>query len=460
MTISKADFITRRTFLKRAAQLSVVGTASPLLLTLAGLGDAAAASSAGNDYKALVCVFLNGGNDHANTVVPVDNVFYSKYQQLRQSLAIPQDALFNTILNAPQGLEGGMQLALAPQLHPLKLLFDAGKLGVQLNVGPLFEPTTLHTYQQKAARVPPKLFSHNDQASMWQSNKAEGAVAGWGGRMGDLMLNANAESSFTCISTSGNAVFVSGEQAFAYQITSKGSIPIASLSQIHNSTACGELLRSMMTAKSSNLLEQHLASINRRSIEAEGKFSAAFATQSLATPIPPDNPLADQLQAVARTIAGRSALGVKRQVFFVSIGGFDTHDDLNERHPALLKKVGDALSFFYGATVELGIADSVTTFTASDFGRTQVSNGDGSDHGWGGHHFILGGAVNGGRFYGHAPDVVEQDDYTIKGGRLIPTTSVDHMIYSLGSWFGVPAQAMPLVAPNIRNFDHAGFSYF
>ncbi|MCQ8896861.1 DUF1501 domain-containing protein [Limnobacter humi] len=460
MKLNQSESISRRAFLKRTAQLSATGLASPFLMTLAGMGEAAAATCTNGDYKALVCVFLHGGNDHANTLIPVDNVFYSKYQSIRPSVAIAQDALSSTTLNPSQSLPGGMRLALAPQMQALMPLFQMGRLGIQLNVGPLIEPTNLDTYTKRTVRLPPKLFSHNDQSSLWQSNMAEGGIAGWGGKMGDLMLSTNGGSSFTCISVSGNAVFLSGEKAISYQITPNGSIPIGPLDNISSSKACGQLLQKLITSGSSNYLEAYLNTVTSRSIAASGVFAGAFNPVNISTAFESGSSLASQLKAVARTIAGRATLGVKRQVFFVSLGGFDTHDNLKATHPELLRKLANALASFYEATVELGVADQVTTFTASDFGRTLATNGDGSDHGWGGHHFVLGGAVNGGGFYGQAADISRKDEQNIDGGRLIPTTSVDHMIANIAQWFGVSSDIIPLLAPHLKNFGGVGPSYF
>ena len=459
MTASKLDSLSRRAFLHRTAQLSSVGMASPFLMSLAGMGEAAAATA--QDYKALVCVFLNGGNDHNNTIVPVDNVFYGKYQAIRGSIATPQDQLMATALNPDNALPSGMRLALAPQLSPLLPLFQSGKLGVQLNVGPLFEPTNLNSFKNKSVHLPPKLFSHNDQTSLWQSNLPEGATAGWGGRIGDQILAGNGGSTFSCVSVSGNSLFLSGQQALSYQISPDGAIPVEALSQLYSSPECGALLRRLMTTGAGDdVLARRLTSVASRSIESERVFTSAFGGATLSTQFNVQNSLALQLKAVARTIAARGQLGVKRQVFFVSMGGFDTHDDLNQNHPVLLAKVAEAMSSFYQATMELGVANSVTTFTASDFGRTLASNGDGSDHGWGSHHLLMGGAVKGRSFYGSAPDIILEDENNLGGGRLIPTTSVDQMIAKLAMWFGVETQSLPLLAPNLLNFNGVGDAYF
>ncbi len=458
MKLSKLDSLSRRAFLHRTAQLSGVGMASPFLMTLAGMGEAAAAGA--QDYKALVCVFLAGGNDHNNTVVPVDNVFYGKYQAIRGAIATPQDQLAATTLNSVNALPSGMRMALAPQMARLLPLFNAGKWGVQLNIGPLIEPTNLNTYNQKSVRLPPKLMSHNDQQSLWQSNMPEGATSGWGGKMGDLMLSGNGGSTFSCISVSGSSLFVSGRDAVGYQISPDGAIAVQGLSQLNSSSECGALLRRLMTETGSSVMERQINQVALRSIQSESSFSTAFGGINLTTAFNTENSLAMQLKAVAKTIACRNSLGVKRQVFFVSLGGFDNHDFLNRDHPALLGKVADAMASFYEATVELGIQNSVTTFTASDFGRTLASNGDGSDHGWGSHHFLMGGAIRGQRFYGAAPDITVQDENNIRGGRLIPTTSVDQLIAKLALWFGVEPQQLPLLAPNLLSFNGLGDAYF
>ena len=214
-------------------------------------------------------------------------------------------------------------------------------------------------------------------------------------------------------------------------------------------------------ATGTHLFESELATIMTRAVEAESQLSTALAGAApLATAFDASNPLAMQLRMVARMISARSALGARRQVFFVSLGGFDLHDFLLQQHPILLARVSSAIKSFYDATVELGVANSVTSFTASDFGRTLSSNGDGSDHGWGSHHFVVGGAVNGGRFHGILPATAVNGPDDVGQGRLLPTTSVDQFGAALASWFGVPATDLPLVFPNIGNFDANALSLF
>jgi uncharacterized protein (DUF1501 family) len=447
----------RRAFLQRASALSVAGVAAPWALNLAALAEAAAANA--GDYKALVCVFLYGGNDYANTLVPYDATSYALYQQQRPTLAYARSSLDATALapaSAPVDRAGfAHQYALAPELAPLLPLFNGGKMGVMLNVGTLIQPTTKLQYTSKSVRLPPKLFSHNDQQSVWQSSSPEGATSGWGGRIGDLFQSGNGNATFTCVNVSGNAVFLSGQSAVQYQVSTSGSVPVNALkSPLFGSGACTNALRTLITQPRTHLLENEYNRVTSRSIDANGVLSTALAAApALATPFPASNNLGDQLKMVARMISVGPALGAKRQVFFVSMGGFDTHDGLVTIHPGLLTSVADALSAFYQATVELGVADKVTTFTASDFGRTLAGNNDGSDHGWGSMHFMLGGAVTGKKFYGTAPVVANNGPDDVGQGRLLPTTSVEQYAATFGKWMGVSDSELLSLLPNLANFD-------
>ncbi len=455
---SKIHQLQRREFLRRASALGVAGAAAPWALSLAGIGEAAAATAPG-DYKALVCVFLHGGNDQANTVVPYDPASHQAYQSLRGAIATPRDQLAATALSP---LADGRQLALAPQLGRMKALYDAGKLGLLLNVGTLVQPTTLAQYKTRSVPLPPKLFSHNDQSSIWQSSMPEGATSGWGGRLGDQFLSANGNATFTCINVSGNAVFMSGQQAVQYQMSSGGAVAINGVSKpLYGSQACADALRSLITAERSHWMEQELNRVVARSVNAQSIVAAAMSSlPALSTNFDATNSLAVQLQMVARLIAARASLGVSRQVFFVSLGGFDNHDLLPTQHPLLLGRVSDALASFYAATAELGVAEQVTSFTASDFGRTLTSNGDGSDHGWGSHHFVLGGAVKGGRCWGQAPVVAINGPDDVGQGRLLPTRSVDQLAATLASWMGVSAGELPRLLPQIANYSERDLGFF
>ena len=458
MKLNRLPELQRREFLRRAGALGIAGTAAPWALNLAALGEAAAATAPG-DYKALVCVFLYGGNDYGNTLVPYDQASYNAYAGIRQTLATPRDQLAATAL----GLNvGGRQMALAPQLGKLKSLWDSGRLGIQLNVGTLIQPTTLAQYNAKNVPLPPKLFSHNDQQSVWQSSSPEGATSGWGGRMGDLFLGGNGTATFTCINAAGNAVFMAGKQAVQYQVSTSGAVPINGiLKPLYGSQACADALRGLITADRTHWMEAELNKVVARSVSAQGVVTSGLAgVPALQTPFDAASSLSNQLLMVARLIGARQALGATRQVFFVSLGGFDLHDFLLDEHPGLLTAVNDALASFYAATVELGVANQVTTFTASDFGRSLTSNGDGSDHGWGSHHFVLGGAVQGGKYWGTLPSVSINGPDDVGQGRLLPTTGVDQLGATLATWMGVGASDLPRVLPQIVNYSQKDMAYF
>jgi uncharacterized protein (DUF1501 family) len=475
---------TRRTFLRRSAQLAFTGAALPTALNLAAFGDAAALNAPEGSYKALVCIFLYGANDHYNTLVAYDADRHAKYTAIRSGIALPKDAALAANLltpNAPPTAitgttvpAGGSQYALNPVMTGLAGLFNSGKAAALLNVGPLIEPLTRAQFSAQSKRIPPKLFSHNDQQSIWQSSESEGSTVGWGGNIGDLALSSNtASSTFTCISVTGNSVFLAGDSAESYQVSTGGAVRInAANGNVNGSSSVRTAMTQLIQQDSTHVLGQIYNNVTKRSISAQGTVNAAIATTAdgaadaskLAAFTPEvlrDNALASQLKMVARMIAGRSGLGSpKRQVFMVSLGGFDLHDNLIANHPGLLTKVSQAMTAFYEATVALGVANQVTSFTASDFGRTLTSNGDGSDHGWGSHHFVVGGAVNGKAFYGYAPPIsvgstaAADDQWHVGQGRLLPTTSVDQYAATLGKWFGVTDAEMPSVLPNINNFNN------
>ncbi len=454
--------LSRRAFLQRASALSIAGTATPFVLDLAAIGEAAAATAP--DYKAMVCVFLYGGNDYANTVIPVDAASYAAYFAQRSALAYTQASLAGTTLAPTVPLAGGRQYALAPQLAPILPIFNAGKMAVLLNVGTLVQPTTKAQYNARSVPLPPKLLSHNDQQSYWQSSSPEGATSGWGGRIGDLLQSGNNNPTLTCINPAGNAVFLSGQSAVQYTVTSNGPIALNARTSLHGSTAAAGLLRSLIGSPVNHMLETELARVGSRALNLYDMVTSARAIAPVTNTVfpaaaDPGSSLGVQLKEVAKLISVSSQLGAKRQVFFVSTGGFDNHDSLTTVHPRLLTNLANALRAFYDTTVELGVANQVTTFTASDFGRALTANNDGSDHGWGGMHFVLGGAVRGRAYYGTPPVVASNGPDDIGQGRLIPTTSVDQYAATLASWFGVPASDLPMVLPNIGNYANRNIGF-
>ena len=486
MHLLQPQLHSRRAFLKRSGQLALSGTALPLALNLAAMGEAAAFNSTSGDYKALVCVFLYGGNDYGNTVVPYDDASYDLYSTIRGGgagrtaggIALGQAAMAPTLLlpsAVPLDSQSlPRQFALNPSMTGLAGLFNGGQAAVQLNVGPLVKPLTRAQYNNSDHVTyprPPQLFSHNDQQSIWQSSSPEGSTVGWGGNMGDLALSLNTASTFTCMSVTGNAVFLSGDTALQYQVSTGGAIKINAAvagASVYGSSAVSAAMNSLLQQSRSHTLENEYNKVSTRAIAAEGLVTSALTQAPPATVFATDS-LAQQLKMVARLIKGRSTLGARRQVFLVSQGGFDLHDNLIRDHGGLLGRVSEAMTAFYNATVEMGVASQVTAFTASDFGRTLASNGDGSDHGWGSHHFVVGGAVRGQQFYGTAPPIstadtkdtsgiyLPQNQWHVGQGRLLPTTSVDQYAATLAKWFGVDPSEMSGVLPKIVNFGGAGY---
>ena len=454
----------RRLWLKQLGAMTGAGMVSPLALNLAACG-AAAAQSAG-DYKALVCVFLLGGNDAYNTVLRTDPVSWTRYVAARSatpgSLVLPVAGMNGGILPLD-----GMNAALHPALPELQGLFHSGRVAVVSNVGPLIEPLTRDQYLDKARNMPAKLFSHNDQQSTWQTLSPEGASIGWGGRLADMLMGSNGQSMFTAISAAGNAVWLSGKKVRQYQVAQSGAIRMGAttdpsgIERIYNVPQMADALRRVATDNlATHVMESDVAAVAARSIAAEKILANALPAAS-STPfsaLPAGNQLARQLQVVARCIQAQGALGMRRQVFFVSMFGFDTHDNQAQAHANGLRQLDQAMGYFDSTLQAMGVAQQVTTFTASDFGRTFTSNGDGTDHGWGGHHFVMGGAVQGRQICGTLPTYglrsnagTDFDDTPdqIHNGILLPRLSVDQFGTRLGRWFGLSPSQLLDVFPNL-----------
>lgn len=467
MTQHDSQSISRRTLLKRSTALALQRVSIPMATSLGLMADAAAQSA--NDYKALVCIFLYGANDHYNTVLPYDLATHTNYFNIRKGtpvagtiydgIAIGRDALTATALSP--SLSGGRQMALNPEMTALKTLFDSKRASILMNVGPLIVPTTRQQYDNKSVPLPPKLFSHNDQQAYWQSSfQTEGAATGWGGRAADLIMSNNNRSSLTCVSINGNALFLSGQSAISYQMSATGATTVNAIKgkSLFTSSACATALQTLMTQSSASPMGTAYNAVAKRALDTyDGIVAAIGANPSAALnalfPSAASNTLSAQLKMVARLIEQQAAFGMKRQVFMVGMGGFDLHDFLPAQHPALLQKVSAAMKEFDDAMISMGKDSQVTTFTASDFGRTLASNGDGSDHGWGSHHFVMGGAVAGGQFLGTAPEIGLTHNEQVGSGRLLPSTSVDQLGAELANWFGVSQTDVKTVLPNASHFD-------
>ncbi|MEN3367993.1 MAG: hypothetical protein V7609_136 [Verrucomicrobiota bacterium] len=447
---------TRRTFIRQAACAAL--TTSGLLNTIFDLRRLSAATIADTDYKALVCLFLFGGNDANNVIVPHDNTGYASYAAARGILAIPQASLLPLTLQNGDGRDFGFHANLAE----LQALFNQGHLGIVSNVGTLVAPVTRAQYLAGGAAVPQQLFSHADQSVQWQTSVPDQiSRTGWGGRMADLLHSLNGDSKISLsISIAGTNTFEVGNTVIPYNVSSNGSVGLAGFDGSANANVRLQAFKDLLALPHHNLFEQAYSDTVTRSIAANELLTSALAGVPTLQTVFPNTALSNQLKMVARLIAARTNLGMKRQIFFCSVGGYDTHGDQLNGQSNLFLELSQALNAFYSSTVELGVSQQVTAFTASDFGRTYPTNGSGSDHGWGSHQFVLGGAVQGGRLFGTFPTLAVNGPDDTGQGRWIPTTSVDEFSATLATWFGVSAAELPIVLPNIGRFAHPNLGIF
>jgi uncharacterized protein (DUF1501 family) len=446
--------LTRRLF---AGQLACAGiSCTPLFSTLLNLslaGRAAADSLSPNaDYRALVCLFLNGGNDSFNMLAPRSGLDYKEYKGSRQELALASTDLLplgGAAANHPE-------LGLHPGMPELKALFDQGTAAFVANVGSLVRPITMTEFKKQAA-VPRGLFSHSDQVGQWMTAMPDrGIESGWGGRASDLLREQNIGTKVSMnISLAGNNLFQCGHHVFPYSITPNGSIGLKSLDPAQGATPFESLaVRSLLEQHYKSLFEQAYMETSYGAIAAHEAFSAAVEPVTFKT-VFPNTPTGKDLHMVARAISGRRALGLKRQTFFVQRGGWDHHSEVLQNQKQMLPEISQAVAAFMAAMKELNVAEQVTLFTASDFGRTLTSNGRGSDHGWGGNHFVAGGAVKGGAIYGKYPSLALKTTIDTGQGRLIPSMSVDTYCAELVRWLGVPDSGLTTVFPNLGSFYSA-----
>ena len=447
---------TRRTFIRQAACAAL--TTTGILNTILDLRRLSAAPLDTSDYKALICLFLFGGNDANNVIVPHDASGYASYAAARGILAIPQASLLPLTLQNGDGRDFGFH----PNLVELQALFNQGKLGLVSNVGTLVAPVTRAQYLAGGAAVPPQLFSHADQSVQWQTSVPDViSKTGWGGRLADVLQSLNAGSKISLnLSIAGTNTFEVGNTVLPYVISPTGSVGLAGFDGSANANVRLQAFKDLLALPHNNLFEQAYADTVSRSIAANDLLTSALAGIPALQTVFPNSNLGSQLNMVAKLIAARTNLGMKRQIFFCSVGGYDTHGDQLTGQGNLFMELSQGLNAFYNATVELGVSSQVTTFTASDFGRTYPTNGSGSDHGWGSHQFVLGGAVKGGRLFGTFPTLAVNGPDDTGQGRWIPTTSVDEFSATLATWFGVSASDLPTVLPNIGRFAHPNLGIF
>ena len=405
-----------------------------------------------DDYRALVCVFMFGGNDSFNMLVPRSTPEYDVYAASRQNLAIAQQDLLG--ITTPG--QGAMEYGLHPSMGGIQGLFESGNAAFVTNTGPLVEPTTKDQFQNGSVTLPPQLFSHNDQQDQWTSLRGNlPSKTGWAGRMADLIRTAVSEQQMaTNASLFGANLFQSADETIAYVMGPGGPIQFEGFSLDPTSILFEqrEAFRRIVEAQYDTVYERGFADIQQRAIQAADTVIAAINSAPPISAVFPQSPLGNQLRTVARLIAVRDQLQMKRQIFFVATGGFDSHDNQNLDQPGLLGGISDAMTAFHAATTELGVQDSVTTFTQSDFGRTLTSNGDGSDHAWGGNQLVIGGSVAGQALYGNYPLLDLNGPEDVGGGRIIPSTAADQYAATLAKWFGIPDVDLDIVAPNLSNF--------
>lgn len=433
---------TRREFFRETLRSAGALTAASAMAKFGEIN----ALAAGGGYQALVCIYLAGGNDGHNTVIPIQTAQqnYGLYQTGRQTLALPQGSLL-PIHN------GNDVYGLHSKLPEIQALYNAGKAAVLANVGMLVAPLDRNAYTHGAA-VPSALFSHSDQSSQWQSAVPTGiASTGWGGRLIDALQSQNAGSTFPPITTTSSCgLFCTGQQNFPAVVPPAGT-PI--LNGLQGSTSRAQAMQTLLSFDNGLQLVQAANGILARGAGYANTLSALLANAKVNTPFPQNNPLAAQLQTVARIMTLRNQLGLNRQIFFCQLGGFDTHGSQLATQDQLLQQLSQAVGAFYTATQELSIDNAVTTFTTSEFGRTLTPNSNaGTDHAWGSHHFIIGTGVTGGAMYGNFPSLALGSQYDANSrGTLIPTTSVDQYGATLAKWFGV-SSGMSSIFPNIGNF--------
>jgi len=436
----------RRRFLGGAA----AAAATPLASYFSAMAGASAQSA--GDYKALVCIYLSGGNDHINTIVPFDAENYKSYYAARGGvgLAYAQSALL------PGPAKNGYQIAFNPNLPNIAALSAASEATIVANVGPLIGRIAKSAYAPNSPLVPPLLASHIDQQRTWQS-LGHANPDGWGGLLGDTLAagNGSAGAPFTTISGNGQTIlFLTGTRSAQYVVSAQGT-PHAFFNQ--NSHFEDALTQAATRA---NMLEQAVSHVYEDLRDYAVELNKALPWVSTFPGPPAGNSLAAQLLTIARIVkVARSALGVRRQIFYVNFGSFDTHDGQSIRHPKLLAQLDGAVAYFHKLMTAANLWNNVTLFTMSEFGRQLLPNNDGTDHGWGSHHFVIGGAANG-RIAGELPMIDINGPNFLQNGWMIPTTSIEQYGSALGAWLGVGSADLARIFPNAIAYSEAPLRLF
>jgi uncharacterized protein (DUF1501 family) len=480
------SIVNRRGFIRQAACAALgAGALSSAIGDLRFI-NAAMAQSAISDYKALVCIFLSGGNDSNNLIIPTIPSEYADYAAIRTDiLALPISGAPSVAIPLSSLSSDGHEYGLHPACPELATLFHENKVAALFNTGTLVFPMTRAQYRSGILERPPQLFSHSDQVTQWQTSIPDRPpLTGWGGRCADLLASAQPDAPISlAITVAGANTFEVGNIVSQYSVTTSGAVNLSSVSG-----ARLQALTNVLALPHPNLQAQAYADVGEHAIQTGAQLNAAIQATSAASywnvPFPTtvvsptsglsfNSSLASQLRMIARLIEAGSrsrasgGFGMKRQIFFCQVGGYDTHSGQTSgpgqttigSHSNLLAELSQGMHAFQRAMEQLGLSNNVTTFTASDFGRTFPANGEGSDHGWGAHHLIMGGAVNGRRTYGRFPVLAVNGPDDTSTGRWIPTTAIDQYFATLATWFGVDSSNLSTVFPNLNRFETVNLGF-
>jgi len=456
MVRHKKTLQSRRTFLKNSGCAALAGTTFfSSLINMKAIASATLDKREDfNDYKALVCILLDGGADSHNMLVPRGNFEYNNYLTTRSNLALPQSQLLP--LN---GTFDGQSFGVHPDMPQIQSLFNAGKLAWIANVGTLIEPITKAQYQANSIRTPLGLFSHSDQLKHWQTGRpSERSSHGWAGRMAELIQQHNGNPNLSMnISLSGNNFFQSGQTINEFSIKSNGDFGLSG-SELDNSyhSIRNNAIKSLLERDYEDIYQKTYINTFSKSLDGSQQLSEALSNSQSSNLQFSNTDLSKQLEMITKVISAREELGFKRQTFFVKVRGWDHHDEVLESQEEMLPELDLALGEFMLGLEQIGAASDVTTFTISDFGRTLTSNGDGSDHAWAGNAMVMGGAVNGGNIYGNYPNLELDSELMLPRGVLLPTTSSAEYFAELASWFGVGSSDIFEIFPDLQNFYSSG----
>lgn len=450
--------VSRRNFLRNASCAALGSTTLMNTLTNLKFINSAAAVNEFTDYKAMVVLLMGGGNDAYNMLIPYDDASHAQYSVTRSNLALPKIDTLDASKNLRE-LEytdaAGKEFAVHHAMANMESMFKGGNLSFVTNIGTLIQPTTKAQVYDSSAQLPLGLYSHSDQVMHWQTGIPQERVAqGWGGKIADMFNACNDNENISLnLSLSGSNVYQTGQNTVEFSLNTSGATELEGISEPWQiPTAKRNTINSMIDQYYDDIFKKTYVDIMRVGKDGAEEYNDAIDGQVLQTEFS-ENRLSQQFKLVARTIAARETLGMKRQIFFIDYGGFDMHDEVLETHEQLLSEIDTALGEFNAAMDELMTQNMVTTFSLSEFARTLTSNGQGSDHAWGSNAFIMGGAVNGGEIFGTYPDLDLDNNLELGGGVLLPTIATDQYFGDIASWFGVGNDELLTLFPNIDNFD-------